>query len=139
MLGIWRAALDQAARDYVLDHREMMIPGYWLIRLRRFAPLIPARTFLSYGEPGNPSNLLDRWPLPLLDGEICGEYADPVDIFAAPERRSLGPMVTPVRLSVERHYQYLVADMRHAMAHRKLDPLAHPRRRVDLRHVEPLY
>lgn len=130
---LFREAVKDSIRDYYALHRHLMIEGYWLIRLRKGAPLVPARTYLTNAEPGNPENILDRFPLPYLAGEIMGEVADPLDIFAAPERRPLRPLIIKgVHLSIAEHYGFLVADAQHAAQYRKDDPLAQPLKKVDL-------
>lgn len=138
---LFREAVEDAKRDYILEHPEIMIPGFWLIRLHKRAPLIPARTYLTSAEPGNPENILDRWPLPILAGEIIGEVVDPADIFAAPERQPIEELASPVRLSIEAHYNYLVADAKHAARSpsRRHEPIANPRRVIDLTRMKPLF
>jgi hypothetical protein len=132
---LFRQAVAESVRDYYREHRELLIEGYWLLRLRKRAPWIPARTYWTHSEPGNADNLLDRWPLPFLAGEIAGDVADPLDIFGAGERTPLTPRGG---LTIEQEYRYRVADMRHAKHYRPEDPLANPRRAVDLTRIPPI-
>jgi hypothetical protein len=139
---LFAEAVNDAIRDYARDNPEEMQPlaeqGYWLIQLGKNYPPIPARVWWCDHEPGNPENKLDRPPF--LMAEIAGEPADPLDVYAAVERRPRDkrPMV-PIRpLTIERTYAYLVADLRHAQRWRPDDPLAQPRRRVDLTRIAPL-
>lgn len=137
---LFREAVRDSVRDYYALHPALMIEGFWLIRLKKRAPLVPARTYLTSSEPGNPKNLLDRWPLPILAGEILGQVCDPLDIFAAPERQPLRSLIkNGVHLSVEEHYRFRVADAQHAAEHRPEDPLADPLKRVNLENLPPLF
>jgi hypothetical protein len=56
--------------------------GYWMVRLRRDGPEVPARLFWCDHEPGIPENKLDRWPMPYLQGQIGTDLADPYEIWA---------------------------------------------------------
>ncbi len=133
---LFRAAVTDSVRDYYREHHELLVEGFWLIRLRKLAPQIPARTYLCNHEPGAPDNILDRWPLPFLAGEIAGDVADPLDIFGARDREPLKPR--PPLKTVEQEYAFLVEDMRHARLYRPEDPLAQPRRAVDLTRIPPI-
>jgi hypothetical protein len=136
---LFSEAVNQSVRDYYHLHRDLLVPGHWQVRLRKRAPLVPCRTYLTDCEPGT-DNLLDRWPLPFLAGEILGEVCDPEDIFACPERRPIRPLVTSsCTLTIEQTYAYMVADARHAAEHRPWDPLSKPMRRVDLTKADPLF
>ena len=88
-----------------------------------------------------PENILDRWPLPLLIGEIIGEECDPAVIFACPERRPIERMLRDeMILTPEQHYRYLVAVAQHAALYLKgRDPLATPLQRANLRRLPPLF
>jgi len=133
---LFAEAVTDSVRDYFRAHPELMVPGYWLIRRRKRAPQIPARTYLCDHEPGDEENKLDRWPLPILAGEIAGDVADPLDIFGARERVPLKPR--PPLKTVEQEYAYRVQDMRHARIYRPDDPLAQPHRAVDLTRIPPI-
>jgi hypothetical protein len=123
---LFAEAIEDSVRDYYLEHRELLVPGYWAIKLRKRGPPVPARTFFCDHEPGNPENKLE---VSFLAGEIAGDVADPLDIFAAPVRAELEPRGG---LTQPQEYAYRVADIRHARQWRKDDPLANPRRRVRL-------
>jgi hypothetical protein len=126
---LFAEAIAENIRDYYSEHRELLVPGHWVIKLRKHAPLIPARTFWCDHEPGNPENKLDRWPLPFIAGEIAGDIADPLDIFGARDRAPLEPRGG---LTIEQEYAYRVADIRHARRWRPDHPIANPTRRVVL-------
>lgn len=122
-------AVTDSIRDYYHEHRELLVPGYWLIKFNKRGASIPARTYWCDHEPGNPNNLLDRWPLLFLAGEIAGEVADPLTIFGARERVPIKPRGG---LTQEQEYRYQVADLRHARLYRPNEPAVTPRRRVNL-------
>jgi hypothetical protein len=126
---LFAEAVNDAVRDYLCEHRELLVPGYWAIKLRTGGPPVPARTFWCDHEPGNPDNKLDRWPLPFIAGEIAGDVADPLDIFAA---RSRVPLRPRGGLTQPQEYAFQVADIRHARVWRPDEPIANPRHRVRL-------
>jgi hypothetical protein len=126
---LFAEAVTDSVRDYYREHRELLVPGYWAIKLRTGGPPVPARTYECDHEPGNPENKLDRWPLPFIAGEIAGDVADPLDIFAA---RSRAPLRPRGGLTIEQEYRYQVADIRHARQWRRDDPIANPTHRVRL-------
>jgi hypothetical protein len=139
---LFAEAVDDAIRDYAHDNPEEMQrlaeQEYWLVQLGKNYPPVPARVWWCDHEPGNPENKLDGPPF--LAAEIAGEPADPLDVYAAVERRPRDkrPMVPIRRLTLEQTYAYLVADLRHAQRWRPDDPLAQPRRRVNLTRIAPL-
>ncbi len=118
---LFREAVRDSVRDYYHQHRELLVAGFWLIKFNKRGVQIPARTYWTHAEPGNPDNPLDRWPLPFLAGEIAGAVADPLDIFGARER---GPLTPQGGLTVEQEYRYRCECMRHARLYRPEDPLA---------------
>jgi hypothetical protein len=124
---LFAEAIEDSVRDYYREHRELQVPGYWTIKLRKRGPPVPARTFWCDHEPGNPENKVDQ---PFLAGEIAGDVVDPLDVFAAPVRDELKPR--GVLKTPEQEYAYRVADIRHARQWRKDEPIANPRRRVRL-------
>jgi len=127
--------IGDSARD-IAAGQELIVPGFWQIRLRRGRPWIPAKTFWTASEPGNPGNVRDRWPPLVIAAEILGEFASPLEVFGAPERRPLQPLITSdARLSITQHYRYLVALGRYKMQHEGWDPRA----LVDLTRVAPLF
>ena len=126
---LFAEAVSESARDYYHQNRHLMVPGYWVIRLRTGAPLIPARTYWCDHEPGDPENVLDRWPIPFIAGEIAGDIADPLNIFGGRDR---APLEARGGLTIDQEYAYRVADIRHAKRWRPLEPIANPTRRVML-------
>ncbi len=133
---LFREAVTESVRDYYREHHELLVPGHWLIRLRKMAPQIPARTYWCDHEPGNPENKRDRWPLRFLAGEIAGDVADPLDIFGARDRVPLKPR-QPLK-TPEQEYSYRCARMRHAKKYEPEDPLAQPYRAIDLTKIPPI-
>jgi hypothetical protein len=139
---LFAEAVDQSIRDYASDNPQEMHrlaeQGYWLIQLGKNFPPIPARVWWCDHEPGNPENKLDTPPY--LAAEIAGEPVDPLDVYAAVERRPIDkrPLVPKEGLSVEQEYAYRVADLQHAQRWRPDDPLANPRRRVNLTRIAPI-
>lgn len=125
---LFKAAVAENVRDYFAQNRHLMIAGYWLIGRSKRHPLIPAWTYWTRSEPGNEDNRLDRWPLPILAGEIGGDIADPLDIFGAVVRQLLQPRGG---LTVEAEYRYQLADLRHARLYRPDEPAVNPHRRID--------
>jgi hypothetical protein len=123
---LFAEALTDSVRDYYREHRELLVPGYWAIKLRKRGPPVPARTFWCDHEPGNPENKLDQ---PFFAAEIAGDAVDPLDIFAAPVRDTLRPRGG---LNQAQEYAYQVADIRHARQWRRDDPIANPTHRVRL-------
>jgi hypothetical protein len=133
---LFREAVAENVRDYIrMNEATLLVPGYWLIRRRKKSPLIPAWSYWTDAEPGNPENKLDRWPLPFIAGEIGGELADPLDIFCARDRIELVPQRG---LTVEQEYAFRCADLKHAKRHRPEDPLANPERAVNLARIPPI-
>ena len=132
---LFAAAVSENVRDYYAENRHLLIAGYWLIAKRKRLPLIPARSYWTDTEPGDPDNPRDRWPPLILAGEIAGEVADPLDIFCARERH---PLMPRGGLTIAAEYAYRVADMRHARLYRPEDPIAQPRRAVDLTRIQPI-
>lgn len=107
-------AIGQARR---IDRPEV---GFWVVRLVRGGPAIPARIFWAQTthEPGNPENVMDRPRF--LAAEIGGEVAEVDDVWL---RRG-----TPI---TEAEYRFRVADMRWAREHAPTEAVAKPRQRVD--------
>jgi hypothetical protein len=106
-------------------------PGHWKLRIVRHGALVPARIFWCDHEPGNEENRLDRWPVPFSAGEVAGEWVDPRWIWL----RVIGgnavqwKRAEPIEAS---EYRYLMADMSWARLYAPDEPIANPRRRVDL-------
>ena len=102
-------------------------PGFWLIRQAKGAPQVPAciRRFHTHYEPGNPLNLMERSPF--LAAEIAGEY---IGLDAVWQRK--GEPIT------EAEYRFRCADANWAKQHAPEEPIANPRRAVDLRALPPI-
>lgn len=100
--------------------------GYWLIRLRKGAPLVPARIWLCPHEPGAPDNILDTGPY--LAAEVAGDPADPDEVWTHAFADDARPGGWPI---TEAEYRFRLADLRHARDWRPDDPLARPRAKVD--------
>jgi hypothetical protein len=99
--------------------------SWWLMRIVKDGPsTVPARIYWTDAEPGEPSNKLDRWPLPFLAAEIAGKVADIDDIWS---RRG-------VEID-EQEFNYRMADMNYARDHAPAEPIANPTRKVDIRSV----
>ena len=49
---LFAEAVNDAVRDYLCEHRELLVPGYWAIKLRTGGPPVPARSFWCDHEPG---------------------------------------------------------------------------------------
>lgn len=126
---LFAEAVEDATHDYLCANRQLLVPGYWSIKLRTHGPPIAARTYWCDHEPGNPANKLDRWPLPFIAGEIAGDVADPLDIIGARWRESLRPRGG---LTQVQEYAYQVARIRHARVWHPDEPIANPRHRVRL-------
>jgi len=62
-------------------------PGYWLIRLVRGGPILPASIERIEHEPGDPSNILDTGPI--LIANIGNEDADPKAVWVARREAAL--------------------------------------------------
>lgn len=97
------------------------VPGYWLIRLARGAPLVPAciRLIHTTSEPGNPDNAMERSPF--LAAFVSDE---PVDMDRVWLTR--GEPIPKIE------YLYKCADAAWAKEHAQDEPAANPRKPVDL-------
>ena len=95
-------------------------PGFWLIRLVKGGPEVPARIYRhsTTHEPGDPANEMER-PSFLL-AEIAGEPAELDDVW-----------LRAGRAIDEAEYLFQVADHAHAREWRPRDAKADPRRRID--------
>ena len=126
----FRQLFAEAVRDSIQDYyqhpakRALIKPGFYLVRLGKGRPLVPARIYWCGHEPGNPTNKLE---VPFLDGEILGEQYDPALIWT-------GGMPT-----TEAEYKYRVALAEHCAKHEPDAPAANPRRAVNLAKMEPLF
>ena len=85
---------------------------------------MPARIYWTHAEPGEPENLLDRWPLLFLAAEIAGKVADIDDIWL---RRG-------VEVD-EREFRFRMADLLYTQEHAPTEPIANPSRKIDIRTI----
>lgn len=95
-------------------------PGYWLIRLRRGAPDVPAciQWEQTLHEPGRPSNRMERSPV--LTGRINGEIV--------PWERIWFTRGRPIN---QAEYDYRVALTEWAMANAPDEPAADATKPID--------
>lgn len=102
-------------------HASQPEPGYWLVRLVKGGPRVPAaiRIVHTTREPGEESNRMDRSPF--IAAFIAG---DPVSIDDVWHRR--GEPIT------EADYNFRVADVRWAQQHASDEPQTQPRKKIDL-------
>lgn len=104
------------------------LPGYWLIRLIRNGPPVPAciKVMQTTHEPGEPENRMERSAF--LAAFINGQ---PVDIDRVWMVR--GQPIT------QQEYEYRCAVTDWAMVHAAQSPEAQPTKRIDLAHTAPVY
>ena len=116
-------ALDRTPRR--IDKPE---PGFWLMRLRKGAPEVPAAIKLIHTryEPALPTNLMERSPF--LAAFIRGEAVSLSDVW---ERRG--------RPITEAEYEYQLRLSGWAKTTTERTPLAQPRETVDLGSLPPLF
>jgi hypothetical protein len=98
--------------------------GWWLIKRGRNMPWVPARIFWCSHEPGEPSNLLDRWPLPFLSAEIAGKPVDTDEVWF---RRG--------REITEAEFKFLMSERAWLRFYRPSDPVLHADKPINLRDV----
>jgi hypothetical protein len=112
-----------------------MTPRYFVLRLVRDGPLLPARLLWLDHEPGVPDNKLDRGRASLYPAaDIGGEEVPPEDVtdrFHWPATH--WKFAKPIS---ESEYRARFDQMRRAEAHQLPDPVLRPRRRVDPRQVD---
>lgn len=103
-------------------------PGFWMIRLVKDGPRVPARIFrhTTTHEPGNPENLMERPSF--LCAEILGHLVRLDRVWL----RSGVPIDAA-------EFEFQMQDFQHAAAHRPADPKAAPKKRVDLTLIPPVY
>lgn len=120
---LFRQAVAENVRDYA-QANDPPRPGFFIIKLHKRAPPVPARIYLCDHEPGEPDNKLDTGSI--LMAEIAGRNADPLDVWcAAGGRRDM----TPKELAaVTWGRQYEAPDPRH-----------NPHKAVDLAEQPPLF
>lgn len=132
----------------------MIPPAYYLLRVRRDGPLVPARFWLCDHDPADPANKLDRGRLsPYPRAEIAGREVEPevlldrIGIWARRGDRILLPFEVVAALAdptqqtprPEGHwahatlipkaeYDYRLAHIEWLRRHRPADPRVHPNR-----------
>lgn len=104
-------------------------PGYFMLRVRRDGPLVPARIWLCDHDPDFPDNKLDRGRLSVYPrAEIAGREVDPDRLFdrlmGRADWRPAHPTshwkyAEPITAG---EYQYRVAHLEWTRAHRPADP-----------------
>jgi len=110
-----------------LRHRVMNRPqlGFWMIRMRRGGPEMPACIALSDHEPGNAGNKLDTGPI--LVANVGYEERDPIEVWSMK-----GRAIT------EAEYRFEMARVAWVRAHAMDEPEATPRKPVDLAALRPI-
>src|SRR5262249_8083999 len=101
-------------------------PGYWMVRLVRGGPEVPACIALMTvaDEPGNPREDRSSYLAAFIGGE-------PVALSDVWERK--GRPVT------EAEYRFQLADAAWAKAHAPQEPKADPTRKIDLTALRPIF
>lgn len=124
-----RAARSEAISAFAESVRRSYVPqvGYWLVRLRKGGPRVPAaiRWIHTTHEPGRPSNKMERSPF--LAAFIMD---DPVSLDEVVFARKIETIS-------EEEYQYRVALGHWTAEHAPDEPLANPRRPIDLLKAPP--
>ncbi len=122
----WKKAFAESIRENIRDHfpRHLIQPGYFLIRLGRNRPLVAARIFERPPDDGDTPA-----------GEILGEPSDPVFVWTGRDRE---PLVAPEGYTVENWYRYCCDNAAWAREHAPEEPIARPRRPVDLKALPPI-
>jgi hypothetical protein len=111
-----------------------MTARYFVLRLVRRGPLVPARLQSIDHEPGEPANKRDRWPPTILICDIAGEDTPPEDLtdrFHWPARH--WKYAEPIG---EGEYRHRLQWLRWAEKGRPDHPVLRPRRRIDP-HTQP--
>jgi hypothetical protein len=106
----------------------MTPPRYFILRLTRFGPLLPARLHEIDHEPGEPDNPRDRWPPTVLEADIAGERLPPEELtdrffWPAAHWKHAEPVTEAV-------YRYHFERMRRAESSGESNPMLRPRQRV---------
>lgn len=118
-------------------------PQYFMLRLTRLGPLVPARLWWCDHEPGVPDNKLDRGHRSIFPCcDIAGtEEIDPQVIFD--RLYSATDMRSAIAVShwkyaaptTEAEYRHQLAILAWAEQHSPSDPRLTPKRRVDARQI----
>jgi hypothetical protein len=124
----WKRLFGAAVRDSIVDYYEprsaVIKPGFFLVRLGKGRPLVPARIWWCAHEPGNPENELE---VPFLEGEAAGKPYQPALIWSS------GLPTT------EAEYRFRMALHAHCVEHEPDAPEANPTRKVRLRDLPSLF
>ena len=106
----------------------MRRPQYFMLRIQRHGPLVPARIQWLDHEPGEPDNPRDRWPAAIPQVDIAGAVVPPEDLtdrFHWPAGH--WKYAQPVTAA---QYRHAFDRLRWAERNRPEDPTLRPRRRV---------
>jgi hypothetical protein len=104
---------------------------YYLLRLQRGGPLVPARLQEIDHELGVPDNLRDRWPPTTIVVDIAGEVVPPEELT---ERFFWKSGHWKFAQPITKHeYTYRLNHLRWAEANDPAHPALRPRRRIDPR------
>ena len=106
----------------------MRRPQYFMLRIQRHGPLVPARIQWLDHEPGEPGNPRDSWPAVIPQVDIAGEVVPPEDLtdrFHWPAGH--WKYAQPVTAA---QYRHAFDRLRWAERNRPEDPTLRPRRRV---------
>jgi hypothetical protein len=118
--------------------QPMRTPVYFILRVRRDGPLLPARLWWCDTEPGVPDNKLDRGRFSIYPrAAIGGDEVDPELIFdRTMSHRDLRPGYPPRHWKYaqpisEERYRSEFDRLRWAERNRPAHPVLQPRRKVD--------
>lgn len=117
----------------------MKRPQYFMLRLRRTGPLVPARLWWCDHEPGEPNNKLDRGRLSVFPcADVAGAEVPPEQVLERLWSLTTGgrPGIVPTHWKypepiTEAEYRYQVARLEWAKRNRPTDPALQPRREVN--------
>ena len=105
-------------------------PGYWMIRLVKNGPLVPAciRWVQTGAEPGEPENVMERSP-------FLAAFIDekPVDIDRVWNWKGSGRAIAATE------YSYRCADAAWAREHAPTEPAANPKKQIDFTEIDPIF
>lgn len=120
----------EAKEENIIDHcdRSLIQPGYFRIRRRgRKRLLVAARIYERSPDDGDTPA-----------GEILGEPCDPALVWHGRDREPLRVPNDGRAWTIEGYYRWLCADAEHAREHRQEEPIANPRRAVNLKSSPPI-
>ncbi len=103
-------------------------PAFYLLRMTRYGPLVPARVQWLDHEPGQPDNLRDRWPALIPQVDIAGEIVEP-EILLERVHWTGGHWKSLESISAEQ-YEHAFRHLRWAERNAPDHPTLRPRRRV---------